>query len=83
MARPLCSARTYSTQTCYPSNDQSSSDLHSTASRPVTMAWTTGRWMTERAGGSDVSQTETLATYSPESSSGPESLSTDSEKLGP
>jgi alkylation response protein AidB-like acyl-CoA dehydrogenase len=39
--------------------------------------------MTERAGGSDVSQTETLATYSPESSSGPESLSTDGEKLGP
>jgi hypothetical protein len=80
MARPLCSVYIYSTQTCHPSNDQSSSDLRSTASRPVTMVWTTGRWMTERAGGSSVLQTETLATYSPESSSGPESLSTNSEK---
>ena len=28
-------------------------------------AWTSGQWMTERIGGSDVSGTETLATYSP------------------
>jgi alkylation response protein AidB-like acyl-CoA dehydrogenase len=28
-------------------------------------AWTSGQWMTERVGGSDVSGTETLATYSP------------------
>ncbi|KAJ6101806.1 hypothetical protein N7486_004233 [Penicillium sp. IBT 16267x] len=27
--------------------------------------WTSGQWMTERAGGSDVHNTETLATYSP------------------
>lgn len=29
-------------------------------------AWTTGQWMTERQGGSDVSMTETVATWDPE-----------------
>lgn len=31
-------------------------------------AWTTGQWMTERQGGSDVSMTETLAEYAPDKS---------------
>jgi alkylation response protein AidB-like acyl-CoA dehydrogenase len=52
-------------------------------SRDPVLAWTTGQWMTERAGGSDVSQTETLATYSPDSSSGPKALSADGSPLGP
>lgn len=34
-------------------------------SRDPTKAWTSGQWMTERIGGSDVSNTETLATHSP------------------
>ncbi|KAI0134376.1 hypothetical protein BJ170DRAFT_609563 [Xylariales sp. AK1849] len=34
-------------------------------SRDPEKAWTSGQWMTERVGGSDVSQTETIATYSP------------------
>lgn len=34
-------------------------------SRDPARAWTSGQWMTERTGGSDVSQTETVATYSP------------------
>jgi alkylation response protein AidB-like acyl-CoA dehydrogenase len=34
-------------------------------SRDPTYAWTSGQWMTERKGGSDVSGTETIATYSP------------------
>ncbi|KAB5525751.1 hypothetical protein GE09DRAFT_1152512 [Coniochaeta sp. 2T2.1] len=34
-------------------------------SRDPAKAWTSGQWMTERTGGSDVSQTETVATYSP------------------
>lgn len=34
-------------------------------SRAPGFAWTSGQWMTERAGGSDVSQTETVATYDP------------------
>jgi alkylation response protein AidB-like acyl-CoA dehydrogenase len=34
-------------------------------SRDPRFAWTTGQWMTERQGGSDVSMTETLAKYSP------------------
>jgi alkylation response protein AidB-like acyl-CoA dehydrogenase len=34
-------------------------------SRDPIKAWTSGQWMTERKGGSDVSGTETLATYSP------------------
>ena len=33
--------------------------------RDPARAWTSGQWMTERSGGSDVSQTETVATYSP------------------
>lgn len=35
-------------------------------SRDPTYAWTSGQWMTERTGGSDVSLTETTATYKPE-----------------
>ncbi|GAP83935.2 putative acyl- dehydrogenase [Rosellinia necatrix] len=34
-------------------------------SRDPATAWTSGQWMTERAGGSDVSRTETIATYEP------------------
>lgn len=33
-------------------------------------AWTSGQWMTERPGGSDVSQTETIATYAPHAQGG-------------
>lgn len=42
-------------------------------SRDPATAWTSGQWMTERTGGSDVSQTETVATHSPlDVSSGPQ-----------
>ncbi|KAI0157201.1 very-long-chain acyl-CoA dehydrogenase [Xylariaceae sp. FL1272] len=34
-------------------------------SRDPRKAWTSGQWMTERPGGSDVSLSETVATYSP------------------
>lgn len=34
-------------------------------SRDPKKAWTSGQWMTERPGGSDVSRTETIATYDP------------------
>lgn len=34
-------------------------------SRDPSHAWTSGQWMTERPGGSDVSQTETVANYTP------------------
>ncbi|KAI0867612.1 very-long-chain acyl-CoA dehydrogenase [Hypoxylon argillaceum] len=34
-------------------------------SRDPAHAWTSGQWMTERIGGSDVSRSETIATYSP------------------
>ncbi|KAH9207051.1 hypothetical protein DL95DRAFT_528095 [Leptodontidium sp. 2 PMI_412] len=34
-------------------------------SRSTTHAWTSGQWMTERSGGSDVSGTETIATLLP------------------
>jgi hypothetical protein len=47
-------------------------------------AWTSGQWMTERIGGSDVSGTETLATYSPLESAGSfESTQLDGLPLGP
>ncbi|TWU79183.1 hypothetical protein ED733_008900 [Metarhizium rileyi] len=35
-------------------------------SRDPSYAWTSGQWMTERTGGSDVSLTETVATYQPD-----------------
>ncbi|KAK9782775.1 hypothetical protein AB5N19_09358 [Seiridium cardinale] len=38
-------------------------------SRDPRKAWTSGQWMTERPGGSDVSRTETVASYSPLSAS--------------
>ena len=34
-------------------------------SRDPSKAWTSGQWMTERVGGSDVRNTETIATHSP------------------
>ncbi|RFU33617.1 hypothetical protein B7463_g2727, partial [Scytalidium lignicola] len=43
-------------------------------SRDPKDAWTSGQWMTERTGGSDVSLTETIATYSPESTLSDEML---------
>ncbi len=51
-------------------------------SRDPDSAWTTGQWMTERAGGSDVSQTETLATYAP-SPPDAEVTAADNHPLGP
>ncbi|KAH8803716.1 acyl-CoA dehydrogenase/oxidase [Xylogone sp. PMI_703] len=50
-------------------------------SRDPTTAWTTGQWMTERQGGSDVSMTETVATYNPEPT--PTEKATDGNDLGP
>ncbi|KAH8815448.1 hypothetical protein F5884DRAFT_178869 [Xylogone sp. PMI_703] len=43
-------------------------------SRDPMDAWTSGQWMTERPGGSDVSLTETIATYSPDSAPSDEML---------
>jgi len=48
-------------------------------SRNFHKAWTSGQWMTERNGGSDVSGTETIATYSPS----PDDLSASEIPLGP
>jgi alkylation response protein AidB-like acyl-CoA dehydrogenase len=50
-------------------------------SRDPQFAWTTGQWMTERQGGSDVSMTETLATYSPDPSL--DVKASDGNELGP
>ena len=53
-------------------------------SRDADLAWTTGQWMTERQGGSDVSQTETLARYAPElSEAEAQSSGSDGTPLGP
>ncbi|KAH8198324.1 hypothetical protein TruAng_007526 [Truncatella angustata] len=54
-------------------------------SRDPAKAWTSGQWMTERPGGSDVSRTETVATYAPLASSGRTPLASPSEDipLGP
>ena len=52
-----------------------------TSSDPA-LAWTTGQWMTERQGGSDVSMTETLAEYTPEGETAG-MVGTDGCPLGP
>ncbi|GAB1315062.1 Acyl-CoA dehydrogenase/oxidase [Madurella fahalii] len=54
-------------------------------SRDPSKTWTSGQWMTERTGGSDVSQTETVATYDPYPPSSPAPLADVDEKipLGP
>lgn len=54
-------------------------------SRDPTKTWTSGQWMTERTGGSDVSRTETVATYDPypESSSIPLANVEENIPLGP
>ncbi|KAK4451917.1 hypothetical protein QBC34DRAFT_457667 [Podospora aff. communis PSN243] len=51
-------------------------------SRDPAKAWTSGQWMTERTGGSDVSLTETVATYSP-SNPAPLADTTKGIPLGP
>ncbi|KAK0635791.1 hypothetical protein B0T17DRAFT_587167 [Bombardia bombarda] len=57
---------------------------HLTSRDPAT-AWTSGQWMTERVGGSDVSQTETVATYAPHPTAATAPLASASEDipLGP
>lgn len=49
-------------------------------SRDPQRAWTSGQWMTERSGGSDVSQTETVATFVGDDAGG---LDSDDQPLGP
>lgn len=50
-------------------------------SRDPEVAWTSGQWMTERPGGSDVRNTETLATYSPDEAASMTDV--DGRALGP
>lgn len=50
-------------------------------SRDPAVAWTTGQWMTERQGGSDVSMTESVATYDPGRNMS--AKATDGNALGP
>ena len=60
--------------------------LTSRETEGVGKAWTTGQWMTERQGGSDVSMTETLARFSPEleqSRAGEVVKASDGNALGP
>ena len=52
-------------------------------SRNPEKAWTSGQWMTERAGGSDVRNTETQATFAPVFAEGASTLDTDGLPLGP
>jgi hypothetical protein len=54
-------------------------------SRDPAKAWTRGLWVTERTGGSDVSRTETVATYDPYPDSSPAPLADLDENtpLGP
>ncbi|CAH0055645.1 unnamed protein product, partial [Clonostachys solani] len=53
----------------------------SQVSRDPEVAWTTGQWITERPGGSDVSNTESIATYDP--NHGLNVQATHSSHLGP
>ncbi|KAJ5833449.1 hypothetical protein N7474_001760 [Penicillium riverlandense] len=88
-------ARLLSRQLAKTSSDQHAQALGSTErqvfetafrhliSRDPKSAWTSGQWMTERPGGSDVRNTETQATYTPGFSVSDSHLDTDSQPLGP
>ncbi|KAI0117851.1 very-long-chain acyl-CoA dehydrogenase [Nemania sp. FL0031] len=52
-------------------------------SRDPARAWTSGQWMTERIGGSDVSRSETVAAYSPFPSDAPLCDPKENIPLGP
>lgn len=52
-------------------------------SRDPASAWTSGQWMTERPGGSDVSQTETIATHSPHGGGSSPTDASGTTPLGP
>ena len=52
-------------------------------SRDPSKAWTSGQWMTERVGGSNVRNTETLATYARGSKSKATKTDADGAPLGP
>ncbi|KAI9929955.1 hypothetical protein ASPWEDRAFT_167620 [Aspergillus wentii DTO 134E9] len=52
-------------------------------SRDPEFAWTSGQWMTERPGGSDVRNTETQATHSPAFTADESRHDTDGQPLGP
>ncbi|OCK85018.1 hypothetical protein K432DRAFT_378069 [Lepidopterella palustris CBS 459.81] len=51
-------------------------------SRDPKESWTSGQWMTERQGGSDVRNTETQATFSPSFAQGASTLDADGLPLG-
>ncbi|KAK3063464.1 hypothetical protein LTS18_000205, partial [Coniosporium uncinatum] len=52
-------------------------------SRDPARAWTSGQWMTERSGGSDVQGTETLATYTGQSTANAVGTDAAGHPLGP
>lgn len=52
-------------------------------SRDTSKAWTSGQWMTERAGGSDVSGTETIATHDLSNRPSTSPTGIDGAELGP
>ncbi|KAF2093781.1 acyl-CoA dehydrogenase/oxidase C-terminal [Rhizodiscina lignyota] len=52
-------------------------------SRDPAICWTSGQWMTERSGGSDIRGTETLATWAGDSKSEVDGTDTDGNPLGP
>lgn len=52
-------------------------------SRDPAVAWTSGQWMTERTGGSDVRNTETRAVYAPGFAPEDSVLDADGQRLGP
>lgn len=52
-------------------------------SRDPESAWTSGQWMTERPGGSDVRNTETWATFAPDLPSNMPMEASDGSPLGP
>jgi alkylation response protein AidB-like acyl-CoA dehydrogenase len=57
--------------------------LERLTSRDPTIAWTSGQWMTERAGGSDVRGTETVATWAGASNGAVDGTDIDGNSLGP
>ena len=82
-AASLLSRHTVRDTSCSPDKEVFRAAYDRLISRDPSKAWTSGQWMTERVGGSDVRNTETLATYARGSKSKVAKADADGAPLGP
>ena len=82
-AASLLSRHTVRDTSCSPDKEVFRAAYDRLVSRDPSKAWTSGQWMTERVGGSDIRNTETLATYARGSKSKVAKRDADGAPLGP